>query len=221
MARRPVFVPRTAGPGFVEERIFEFQWHAGFSLAQKQRSIHSLHESAADAGVDPVLEISSKSPLVLGTELSAFNLVLGCPDGRKMPVENAFQGSKVFEGGGPFTDLFTMHPRDAKRDPRLKGSGRLKAFDLCGARFPLEPKTVFYDWLYLNALADHPRHEEVLGFRGFSDIEFNPERSINCQARSAAMFVGLWSQGLLGKCLANVESYLDLVLEAPHDDAAR
>jgi uncharacterized protein DUF6977 len=42
--------------------------------------------------------------------------------------------------------------REVKRDPRLRESGRLIAFEFDGVSFPLEPKTVFYDWLYVTFL---------------------------------------------------------------------
>ena len=64
-------------------------------------------------------------------------------------MECAYQGSKVFERGGPYTDLYSVDVRTAKRDPRLKESGRLTGFLFEGFKFPLEPKTVFYDWLSL------------------------------------------------------------------------
>jgi hypothetical protein len=63
-----------------------------------------------------------------------------------MPLEMAFQGSKVFERGGPYTDLYAVEDaRDTKRDTRLKESGPLTGFTFESFSFPLEPKTVFYD----------------------------------------------------------------------------
>ena len=49
---------------------------------------------------------------------------------KEFSVENAFQAGKVFENGGPFLDLLTVTPREAKRDTRLKESGRLLKFKL-------------------------------------------------------------------------------------------
>lgn len=70
-----------------------------------------------------------------------------------MPLEMAFQGSKVFAAGGPFTDIYhAKDSRDAKRDPRLKESGPLIGFPFENVNFPLGPKTAFYDWLYINSL---------------------------------------------------------------------
>jgi len=82
--------------------------------------------------------------------------------------------------------------REAKLDPRLRASGRLIGFEFQGESYPLSPPTVFYDWLYLNALYRHIEwHRELMLYSGFSDIEFNPAKSINCQAKSAAAFAAL------------------------------
>ena len=58
--------------------------------------------------------------------------------------------------------------------------------------FRLETRTFFYDWLYVSALAGHPELVNELEHRAaFTDIEFNPKRSINCQAHSVALFQGI------------------------------
>ena len=194
MASRPVFVPLLEGLEFVLQKAVDFKWFPGFSLQQKQRSIESLHVAAeAQYDLAPLLEISSKSPEQTGINLSAFNLRLEVPTlAHPTSVESAFQGSKVFENDGPFTDLYEKSAREAKKDTRLQNSGDLQYFQLGDERWPLEPKTIFYDWLYLNALLQHPEHaKRLLEFEGFTDIEFNPQRSINCQARAAALYVAL------------------------------
>src|SRR5262249_52261698 len=152
MARRPVFRPVLSGPPFVEEVILDFDWYPGFAKSQAQKSIASLHAAAQEKGLGPVLEISSKSDTALGVALSAFNLMLQFGD-RSMSVEVAFQGSKVFEHGGPFHDLYSASSRDAKTDERLRSSGQLIGFNLLGDEWPTEPRTCFYDWLYIKALS--------------------------------------------------------------------
>ena len=52
---------------------------------------------------------------------------------------------------------------------------------------------------------------EVVKFDSFSDIEFNPQKSINCQAKAAAVFVGLSTQHLLEEALLSPESFLKIV----------
>ena len=40
--------------------------------------------------------------------------------------------------------------------------------------------------------------DELLTYRAFTDIEFNPDKSFNCQARSCALLVSLHHLGELG-----------------------
>lgn len=197
MAKRPIFIPRTNGIVGVETKYLEFDWFPGFSASQKKKSVTSLHKSAEDAGYHPVLEISSKSELQIGQDLSAFNLEITTKKYmNKFSVECAFQGSKVFEHGGPYKDLLEKSSIEAKKDTRIKNSGKLVRFSFYGIEFPLEPKTLFYDWLYINALSQNEKlGKRLKEFCAFSDIEFNPSRSINCQAFSAALYVSLEGAG--------------------------
>lgn len=181
MAERPYFYVNENG---VYRRDTEFEWYAGFSAAQKQKSIHSLHGEIERHGRKP-LEVSTKSESLLGKKLSAFNLEL---DG--YPLENIFQSSKVFEKGGPFPDILEMKPKDAKHDERLQTSGKLIKFQYHDTDWPLIPKTLFYDFLYYNAVRaciSEEELKELSGYDAFTDIEFNPNKSLNTQARSVAM----------------------------------
>lgn len=193
MARRPIFLPHAEGPRLVTELYVDFQWFPGMSLKQKQRSVQAFHTMARETlDVSNPLEISSKSPDELGVRLSSFNLQFITRDGRTLSVETAFQGSKVFAHGGPFRELFWKLPKEAKRDPRLQDSGPLQSFSFFGAHWPLTPRTAFYDWVYINALLKNPAlARKILDFDAFTDIEFNPDRSVNCQARSAALYCAL------------------------------
>ncbi|MGM9592880.1 MAG: DUF6977 family protein [Candidatus Onthomonas sp.] len=202
MAARPVFVPIQKAP-FVHVYMPEFTWNGGFAVSQKQKNIIALHESFHKRFPDrKLLEISSKSLQDLGVHLSAFHLSKEVPSlGKSVPVECVFQGGKVFSSGGPYTDLYTASPRDAKRDPRLKSSGALRNFCFEGETMPLIPRTIFYNWLYVNALLENPQYtQQLLQFDGFTDIEFNPDKSVNCQAEAAALYVSLSRLGLLEHC---------------------
>ena len=211
MARRPVFAPDSDKP-YVSELSLDFEYFPGFSIQQKQRSIASLHASyVAKFPSSRVLEVSSKSESDIGVRLSAFNLMIEHPGRGSYSVECAFQASKVFLHGGPFVDLFDASSRAAKTDRRLRESGELVAFRYCEHEFPLEPKTYFYDWLYASALCrDDKLVEQVMMFDAFTDIEHNPERSINCQARSVAKVVGLAREGLLEDALQSPQTFLEL-----------
>lgn len=211
MAERPVFLPAADGKGFVRTKSVAFQFFSGFAPSQKQKSVDSLHAAARrQLGVEEILEVSRRSRENCGVALSAFNLTFRSPvHPEPISVECAFQGSKVFAGGGPFIDLYGATSKEAKTDERLKNSGNLAAFRYDGKDWPLEPKTAFYDWLYISALKNQPAlAQEVLRYSAFTDIEFNPERSINCQAYSVALFVALDRRGLVGEATQSPESFL-------------
>jgi type I restriction enzyme M protein len=212
MAKRPVFSPIAIPPYFTDVET-EFVFFPGFSVSQKQKCINSLHEQyLCKHPSQKILEISSKSENKLGVQLSAFNLMIKPCDGSKFSVEVAFQSSKVFEHGGPYEDMRSRSSREAKKDSRLKNSGKLQYFLYENRRFELFPTTFFYNWLYVNALSLHPElSSQVINYDAFTDIEFNPERSINCQARSAALFVSLYRRGLLDIALKDKESFLNTV----------
>lgn len=212
MANRPIFVPTPEGPDFVRTASAELRWSPGFAAVQKKKNIQALHEAAARMGYEPILEISTKSEEKLGRHLSAFHLKVPGPRG-PIPLESAYQGSKVFERGGPFQDLYEADARTAKRDPRLRTSGSLIAFDFNGVRFPNEPKTAFYDWLYITSLVEHHAwlRSRLTRFAGFTDIEFNPERSLNCQARSCALLVSLMLTGLLDTSVRSPDAFISTI----------
>lgn len=215
MASRPIFTPSLSGKLLVRTHQIDFQWYPGMAKSQSQKSIASLHlEAEKRIGVDKVLEISSKSPDELGVSLSAFNLMIRTVKReREFSLECAYQASKVFERGGPFLDLLEMQSIDAKRDPRLNQHGRLVKFRFFGIDWGLQPRTAFYDWLYINALHKHPElAKQVLTYRAFTDIAFNPERSINCQAYAAALYVSLHERGLLtDEVLKDQAAYLSVI----------
>jgi hypothetical protein len=76
----------------------------------------------------------------------------------------------------------------------------------------LEPKTVFYDWLYIGALLQQREALAPLSrYAAFSDIEFNPDRSINCQARSCALFVALTKSNLLDEAMSSAAAFVRLM----------
>lgn len=211
MANRPIYQSTARAP-YCNIINIDFQFYSGFSISQKQKSISSLHEQYMKLYPNSnVLEISSKSASPIGVSLSAFNLNIQTTT-RTFSVECAFQGSKVFEKGGPYTDLLDKSSIEAKKDSRLRDSGKLIAFHFFNADFPLEPKDYFYNWLYINALSlNKELANEIIKYDSFSDIEFNPQKSINCQAKAAAIYVGLNRQNLLNEALKSGENFLKIV----------
>lgn len=195
MAIRPVFTPVLSDrPGVVVEPV-DFPWHAGLSPEQKRRNVVELHAAwlRRRRFVVP-LEVSSKSTQAVGVSLGAFRLGV---DSRKaggfVCVESLYQGSKVFAHAGPFPEVLRLDAVRARALVReAGGEAPLVAFELHGQRWPLTPRRAFYDWLYLHALHANPQLVAALeGYGCFTDIEFNPARSVNCQAYAVALYVSL------------------------------
>lgn len=186
------------------EHLIEFAGVSGTSPSSKQRNVASLHRVISERyPKSRALEVSSKSDEALGVALSAFNLRLINQPG-KPAVESQFQAGKVFEFGGPFKDLAQKDAADAKRDPRLKTSGKLLHFESRqGLKFELASRSDFYDYVYLQALVARPDLlARVAAYNMFTDIEFSKNKlgfvsgqPFNCQARTAAIAVSLFNLG--------------------------
>jgi len=211
MTKRPVFLSNEKG--FVEILNIDFKWYPGISKAQKRRNVISLHEAAVKQGLKNILEVSTKSSSDLGQSLSAMNLLLFTDEWGKIPVECAFQGSKVFEYGGPYVDLFKRSPIEAKRDPRLSTSGKLTGFRFQDFNWGLEPKSAFYDWLYLQALQQNKNlADRLLEYDAFTDIEYNPKKSYSTQARACALYVCLKRSSYdIERLIAQQEKFLQVL----------
>lgn len=209
MANRPVFVVKNDKKNFVLKVFTEFTWFPGFSKIQKQKSIESLHLSFKKNFPNyNILEVSSKSDSQLGNNLSAFSLKIFLNDGSSIPLESAFQGSKVFERGGPYQDLYRQKPKQAKKDSRLNESGEIIQFKFFDQIWENKPETLFYDWLYLNSVYMNKQlATQIIKYDAFTDIEFNPNKSLNCQAYSAALFVSLYRLSVLNSAIQCVDNY--------------
>lgn len=179
MAMRPAFYIN--GEGLVLKKDVEFEWFPGFSKTQKQKCIKSMHKELKENAI----EISTKSELLIGRKLSAFNLKIN-----KNFLESTFQASKIFELGGPYLDLLEKTPREVKKDERLKKSGNLIGFKFDNNNYNLNPKTFFYNYLYYFAVKESVEIEdlkELNKYVYFTDIEFNPKKSINTQAEAICL----------------------------------
>ena len=216
MAGRPVFEVSADEKLFVRREV-QFKWSGGFALSQSRKNIHAIHENYLATYPDrKILEISSKSEDELGVKLSAFNLMRN-----GVSLESIFQGSKVFERGGPYVDIIGKPSIRAKKDGRLKSSGAIIGFRFDGEDFPNIPQTFFYNWLYVTTLtANKILADELLArnFDAFTDIAFNPNKGkVNCQAESAAIFVSLSRQNLLNDALADKKNFLRIVYNVRED----
>lgn len=209
MTSRPAFFPVYCDVGVEDTRAFEFSWNPGFAFSQKQKNVRALHEAIlADVPDVRPLEVSSKSFDALGVKLSAFNLSMPYGAGR-CTVESVFQASKVFNEAGPFPELYTKDSREVRDFVKTHAKGSLIAFEAHGVRWPLNPTRAFYDWIYIKTLLRNPNEAEaVLGYNCFTDIEYNPKRSLNCQAYAVALYVSLRNAGVLEAAMRDMESFL-------------
>lgn len=220
MANRPAFMPSDSRDELVIIDSLDFEWFPGFSLEQKKKSVKSLHDAFKERfPTKKVLEISSKSESELGIMLSAFNLQIELRHGHKASVESLYQSSKVFEHGGPYEDIRYKSPLEAKRDERLKISGDVIGFIHKDERWDIEPKTAFYNWLYLNVLnLNNDLKNQVLEYDAFTDIEFNPKKSFSCQANAIALYVSLRRNNFLqeGDKIPKRAEFLELISSSNH-----
>lgn len=175
MAVRPIFISTgNMDKPFIKEDI-EFTWIKGMSYSQKCKRRDSLAiEIAKLYDIKRWLEISTKSDKDIGVKMSAKNLVLTTSTGSDS-VESIYQSSKVFE------------------------DGRITSFKYNDCVFENYPAGMFYDYIYMYAiLQNKDLINQFVQYDIFSDIEFNPKKSINTQARAAAIFKTLYDNHNLG-----------------------
>jgi hypothetical protein len=210
MASRIVFLPISdAGNELFQEKLVTFDWVPGIAISQAKKSIRNLHEAAdKQIGLTKILEISTRSEVILGISLSAFNLQF---ENKNFSVESAYQASKVFEKGGPYLDLLNLSSTEAKTDLRLKNSGLLIGFRFEGEDFAVASAPNFYDYLYIRSLLVFSDRHLLKSYDGFTDIAFSQtsliyknKRAYNCQARSTAIFCTLISRHLEADILAKL-----------------
>jgi len=102
-----------------------------------------------------------------------------------------------------------VEPGHAKRDERLRTSGRLIAFELERQKWSSEPPTAFYDCVHMKALDAHPMNaDSVMEYDAFTDIAFNLAKSFICQARAVALYVALRQRDKLNEALGSRETFL-------------
>jgi hypothetical protein len=179
-AIRPIFIPTPESSKLVKGLDLQFEWFLGMARTQKQKSITAFHQKAEEVGYQKVLEISTYSLQPLGRQMSAFKLIcnLGYDSGI---VEELYQKGKVL----------SVDESTSISSEELKGK-RPISFVFEGYQWPLNPQTCFYDWLYLNALNQNIElSKQIFEFSAFTDIAYNPKKSLSTQARSAALYVAL------------------------------
>ena len=169
---------------------------SGWVEIDKNETVYSTKLSAADYQASLVSAGNS------GTVNSVVSQTIDklAASGATYTEYGMLMAGKVFENGCQYTDLMLVSPKDAKRDERLKNSGKLTMFRFSGQNFPLIPESLFYNYIYINAIIENEKlAKKILDFNGFTDIEFNPQKSISTQAESAAIYVALAELGMTGK----------------------
>ena len=217
MAEKSVFISKMEYP-FFEEIHVNIDWFGGFALSQKRKCQIGLHQNFLMAYPDEkVLEISSTSLMSLGSKLSAMNLSKRTQKGLTI-VESAFQSSRIYSDGvktvGPFPDYLFLPGKECKKLVKESSEGMQSyMYEFDGMTFyaPAWHISLFYDFLYMIALME-PENKEVKeklleeGYTAFTDLA---TKSLNCQARSAAIFVGLVRAGRIDE-IRDYTSYLKL-----------
>lgn len=196
MAARPVFLTNQNKPYFSEYNV-NFVYNNGFAPCQKKKNIIAIHNAFHKDNSDKkVLEISSKSFDEIGVKLSAFNLMLYVESlGKSMPVEIMYHSGKIYKDSGRHLEILNMTPKESKKYLYQNKFGLIEYFVFENQRVEVDDFCDFYNWLYIKALLENEYiSSELLKYEAFTDVEYNPSRSKNCQARSAAMFVSLYKQ---------------------------
>ena len=227
MAEKSVFISKVEYP-FFEEVHVNIDWFGGFALSQKRKCQIGLHQNfLMEYPKEKILEISSSSLMSLGAKLSAMHLNKRTLKGITT-VESAFQSSRIYGDGakriGPFPEYRFLPGRECKKLVKEAAKEMHSyQYELDGLTFyaPAHHISQFYDFLYLNALLE-PENEEVKNkllqekYTAFTDLA---TKSLNCQARSAAIFVGLVRAGMIDE-VRDYDSYLKLFRTQANGNAA-
>ena len=96
----------------------------------------------------------------------------------------------------------------SKKDQRIKESGELISFSFFDTHWNLGED--FYSYLYILALNQNSSLSDgIKKYDAFTDIEFNPKKSFNCQAYSAALFIAANNCNIDLDGIESKESFID------------
>ncbi len=179
MVTRPIYISTNIPEKPFIKKDIEFDWVKGLSYSQKCKRRDSLHEAIVKTKlypIDKILEISTKSNIGLGINLSALNLTVKFNSGNEIPVESIYQASKVFNKNYEVTK-----------------------FKYGNSEFEKDPYSMYYDYIYMLGLYSHKEyHDELNNYDIFTDIEFNPKKQLNTQARAVAIWNTLYRNNMTG-----------------------
>lgn len=209
MAKRILFMKKNSEP-FNEELEIEFDWAPGLNAVCRQRSIDNLQKAAGR--IYPclrILDTSYVSGQKEGVGLSSSNLSITLASGESIPLESAYQGSKMINNMGPYTDLYYTNALKVKSDPRL--NGEVTGFHFEGVDYSAKDPHAFYNWLFCRALSENPELSGQLEkYDAYSNIMV-PVDAEECEARAAAVYEGLRISGKLALCLDNFDTFCNIV----------
>lgn len=196
MAKRTYYIP--SRNGILSLMSPEFKWFGGFAKSQGRKCVQSLHDTLH--AINPawrILDTTTRSTSELGVRLSARNMTIKVNE-RDCDLEAVYQASKVYEGNiGPHPEMYTRPGGEVKSELKAKTIGlKIVGYNFNGVTYPAEPKHDFYYNLVLRSFAEHPDlGNAVMDYDCFTDITFNPDKGINCQAAAIANYVYLRRSG--------------------------
>lgn len=213
MAKRLLFSAINLGGNItVLRKEIEFKWAGGFAKIQKIRRLENFKANLLPSINEKHMEISSGSDTVLGKSLSAFNLSFKSGDLKGFTVESVYQGSKIMDTGGPYQELYNQPSIVTKKDPRIRSAEKLIGFRLLEDDWPTTPPTGFYNYLYFLALLQNKMLiNPAIKYEYFSDLEFNHEKAISCQAESLAIFFACIRVNLAEDILSDKSYFLNFI----------
>lgn len=176
MAIRPIYISTSIPESPFLKKDVTFEWIKGMAYSQKCKRRDSMHKAISNMqiyDINRVLEISTKSDKEIGVNLSALKLTIPLSSGREETVEKIYQSSKVFE------------------------DNKIKEFRFNKTVFEKDPYSMYYDYLYIISLYFHKEYwDELDKYDAFTDIEFNPNKQLNTQARAAAIWTTLYRNNM-------------------------
>jgi len=180
----------------------EIKWESGLAVSQKRKNILNLHEAICSKYKVPnevILEVSTKSFQDIGRTVSSMNMKFVLND-KIYSFESVYQSSKVYIDGIlgdiQYLEWIDLDGYEAKKRSKQIALP-LKGFVLDNRSFPLEPKTLFFDWLYIQCIDRMNIFHKIKDYCFFTDIEFSPIKMISTQAQAICKYKDLFERGLV------------------------
>lgn len=206
MVMRPVFMFRDNKH---QEVPVEFEWVKGLDNHLIVQRYLNLHESIKEIYPDVnLLEVSTKSLNPVGKSLSPF--ILKTHNG--ITVEALYQGSKIYEYGGPFQELYQRSSLEAKNHAKGKDLGDVIGFQLGRLIFDTKPTRAFYTWLYITVLMQNlDLADNLMEYNAFTDIHYNPKTMNVCQAYACSVYYTLRQGNILDLAMESYPNFCKVI----------